>query len=140
MDTKEHHPRPNNRKHAKSRGFTLIEMLIVLALIGLVATLAISNLGGLFGQAKEDTAANWVNGTGTGLVTAYFARVGTYPKSIDELMTPADGKTAFVQRAKDIQSPWGKPYQYKQPGDHNPGSFDLWAITPEGKEIGNWDK
>jgi general secretion pathway protein G len=140
MDTKEQPPRQNERKAGKSSGFTLIEMLIVLALIGLVATLAISNLGGLFGQAKEETAENWVNGTGKSLMVAYFARVGTYPKSIDELMTPTDGKAAFVERAKDIQNPWGKPYQYKQPGGHNPNSFDLWAITPEGKEIGNWDK
>jgi general secretion pathway protein G len=88
---------------------------------------------------KEELAKNWVNGPGKSLLTMYYLRVGTFPKSIDELMSPADGKTAFVQRAEDIQSPWGKPYQYKQPGDHNPGSFDLWATTPEGKQIGNWD-
>ena len=139
MKTQNHPPSRNHPIIRRSQGFTLIEMLIVLALIGLVATLAISNLGGLFGQAKEETAENWVNGTGKGLITAYFARVGTYPKSIGELMNPTDGKAAFVERAKDMQDPWTKPYQYKQPGDHNPGSFDLWAVTPEGKQIGNWD-
>ena len=115
-------------------------MLIVLSLIAMILLLTLPNLGGLFGDSKESVAEIWVNGTGTSLVTAYNIRVGTYPKSINELMTPTDGKSPFVKRAKELNDPWKKPYQYKQPGDHNPDSFDLWATSPEGTQIGNWDK
>ena len=40
---------------------------------------------------------------------------------------------------KDVPlDPWGKPYQYRSPGVHNPKSFDLWSVGPDGKQIGNW--
>ncbi len=34
--------------------------------------------------------------------------------------------------------PWDNPYQYVSPGMHNPDSFDIWTVTPDGMEIGNW--
>ena len=52
-----------NRKNT-TRGFTLVEILIVLALIGIVAGLAMSNLGEIFGGGQEKAAKTWVNSTG----------------------------------------------------------------------------
>ena len=119
-------------------GFTLIEMLIVLAMIGLVATLAIGNLGGLFGDAKVKTAENWVNGTGKAYVEAYNVKHGNYPVSLNDLLAAKDGQTPVVTKKKDITDPWGNLYQYQYPSQHNVGSFDLWAVH-EAKTIGNWD-
>ena len=60
----------------KQKGFTLVEILIVLALIGIVAGLAMSNLGEIFGGGKVKAAQTWVNSTGEAYVTSYFALVG----------------------------------------------------------------
>ena len=87
------------------RGFTLVEILIVLALIGIVAGLAMSNLGGIFGQGKVKAAQTWVNSTGEAYVNSYFALVGNYPKSLADLKSPPDGIPAFVKRAADLQDP-----------------------------------
>ena len=75
-------------RRTKQRGFTLVEILIVLALIGIVAGLAMSNLGEIFGGGKVKAAQTWVNSTGEAYVTSYFELVGEYPKSLADLKTP----------------------------------------------------
>ena len=125
-------------KLSHSRGFTLVEMLIVLALIGLVATLAIGNLGGLFGKGKESIAQTWVESTGPGYINTWsafgLAEGKSYPSTLQQLMTDK-----VVTSEKKLKDPWGKLYQYKVPGTRNADSYDLWTITPDGKQIGNWD-
>ena len=131
--------RIENNIRNTSKGFTLVEILIVLALIGIVAGLAMSNLGEIFGGGQEKAAKTWVNSTGEAYVTSYFAMVGEYPKSLNDLRSPPNGVPPFVKRASDLNDPWGKPYVYQYPGTRNSGSFDLSTTTPAGQVIGNWD-
>ena len=126
-------------KYSRARGFTLVEILIVLALIGIVAGLAMSNLGEIFGGGKVKAAQTWVSSTGEAYVNSYLAMVGDYPKSLSELRTPPKGVPPFVKRASDLQDPWGKDYVYQYPGSRNPGSFDLSTTAPDGTVLGNWD-
>ena len=130
---------PEPVRCTSKRGFTLVEILIVLALIGIVAGLAMSNLGGIFGSGKAQAAQTWVNSTGEAYINSYFALVGDYPKSLSDLRTPPNGLPPFVKRASDLQDPWGKDYTYQCPGSRNPSSFDLSTTAPDGKVIGNWD-
>lgn len=125
--------------HRSPRGFTLVEILIVLALIGIVAGLAMSNLGEIFGGGKVKAAQTWVNSTGEAYVNSYFALVGDYPKSLSDLRNPPNGVPSFVKRASDLQDPWGKQFVYQYPGTRNSGSFDLSTTAPDGTVIGNWD-
>ena len=125
--------------HRRARGFTLVEILIVLALIGIVAGLAMSNLGEIFGGGKVKAAQTWVNSTGEAYVNSYFALVSNYPKSLGDLRSPSNGVAPFVKRASDLQDPWGKEYIYQYPGTRNTGSFDLSTTGPDGTVIGNWD-
>ena len=128
-----------SRALRSQKGFTLVEILIVLALIGIIAGLAMSNLGEIFGGGKVKAAQTWVNSTGEAYVTSYFALVGEYPKSLADLKSPPAGTPAFVKRASDLQDPWGKEYIYQYPGTHNPGSFDISTTAPDGTVLGNWD-
>jgi len=129
----------NSKITKKTKGFTLVEILIVLALIGIVAGLTMSNIGGIFGGSKVKAAQQWVNSTGEAYVTSYLTLVGEYPSTLSDLQTPPDGIPPFVKRASDLNDPWKKPYQYQYPGTNNPSSFDLFTTSPEGKIIGNWD-
>ena len=126
-------------KRSKKSGFTLVEILIVLALIGIVAGLAMSNLGEIFGTGKVKAATTWVNSTGEAYVNSYFALVGNYPKSLSDLKTRPTEFLLFVKRESDLKDPWGNDYLYSYPGTRNTGSFDLSTTTPDGKVIGNWD-
>lgn len=132
-------PAKKQNKNRSLKGFTLVEILIVLALIGIVAGLAMSNLGEIFGGGKVKAAKTWVNSTGEAYVNSYFALVGDYPKSLNDLRTPPQGVPPFVKRASDLLDPWGKGYVYQYPGARNTGSFDLSTTAPDGTVIGNWD-
>ena len=95
---------------------------------------AIGNLGGLFGKGKESIAKTWVESTGSAYINVSLLKWGQYPTDLKQLLTDK-----VVTSEKKLKDPWGKFYQYKVPGTHNPESYDLWATTPDGKVIGNWD-
>jgi general secretion pathway protein G len=131
VDSKQKH----SNQMRKTRGFTLVEILIVLALIGIVAGLAMQNLGGIFGGGKEKAAQTWVNATGPAYINSYLALVGNYPTTLNDLLSPPSGVTPFVNKASDLNDPWGKPYQYTLQANN----FELWTTSPEGKRLSNKD-
>ena len=132
-------PSSCEKTNQKQKGFTLVEILIVLALIGIVAGLTMSNIGAIFGGSKVKAAQQWVNSTGEAYVTSYLTLVGEYPNTLADLQTPPNGIPPFVKRSSDLNDPWKKPYQYQYPGSNNPSSFDLFTTSPDGQVIGNWD-
>ena len=124
----------SSKKSKNSRGFTLVEILIVLALIGIVAGLAMSTLTGTFEGGKIKAAQTWVDTTGPAYINSYLALAGEYPKSLSDLQNPPSGIPPFVKKAKDLNDPWGQPYQYLLEGS----TFKLWT-NRDGKEISNKD-
>lgn len=140
---------PSDRKG----GFSLIEILIVIALIAVLATVAIGNLGGIFGGQQEKVADIFVNQTiKTGLVP-YRLDVGNYPSNEEGLKAlvkaPAgkEGKWKgpYLEATEVPLDPWDKPYKYKFPGSKNVNGargYDIWSLGPDGVEsaddIGNW--
>lgn len=138
-----------------SRGFTMLELLVVLGILALLATLAISNVTGIFGGAQKDTAKIFVSQTlKTSLVT-YKIHMTDFPSTaegLQMLITPPPNKAdiwhgPYIEGSKVPLDPWGEPYQYRYPGVKNKvnGLYDLWSKGPDkvdGNEddIGNWEK
>ena len=118
----------------KSRqfGFTLIEILIVVAIIGLIAALIGPNLMGRFERSKEEITKAQVEMLSSA-VQAFMIDMRRYPTSLEELINSTDPKWRGPYLAKRIvpKDPWGRDYQYKCPGDHGP--FDLYSFGVEGK-------
>jgi general secretion pathway protein G len=134
-------------------GFTLVEILVVLAIIGLLVGLAVTNLGKVFGGAQISAARLFVNDSMKTALTTYRIQMGNYPSTDDGLQAlitpPADqtdrwqGPYIEVQGGKLPLDPWQRPYHYRFPGTHNKDGYDLWSTGPSGVDggddnIGNW--
>lgn len=145
-------PFSQNKANRKS-GFSLIEILIVIALIAVLATVAIGNLGGIFGGQQEKIASLFVGQTLKTALVPYRLDVGNYPSSEEGLTAlvkaPAGKekkwKGPYLEASEVPLDPWDNPYKYRFPGSKNVNGtrgYDVWSLGPDGVEsaddIGNW--
>lgn len=139
------------RTRVRQAGFSLIEILIVIALIAILATVTITNVGGIFEGRKEEVAAIFVTQTAKIPFQTYKLDVGNYPSTeegISALVKAPSGKEArwkgpYLEEVP--LDPWGNSYQYRFPGSKNINGargYDIWSLGPDGVEsaddIGNW--
>ena len=134
---------------AAQRGFTLLELLVVMVIIGLLAGYVAPKFFAHIGKAEVKTARAQIDSLEKAL-DAYRLDIGSYP-------TTEQGLAALIQAPSDVarwngpylkkgvpEDPWHHPYQYKQPGEH--GDFDLLSLgkdgqpggTGEAEDLVNW--
>ena len=126
---------------AGSRGFSLIELLVVIIILGLLAGLVGPRLFGRVGQSKTAAARAQIELFGAAL-DQYRLDVGSYPVAgagLDALVkSPAapNWNGPYLKKNVVPVDPWGKPYQYKCcPGDH--GDYDIWSFGADGAPGGD---
>lgn len=139
------------QKLKKKKGFTVIELVLVLAILGLLAGVLIVKIGGIFGGAQEDTAKFQVNQTFKTPLLKYRIDMGSYPSTADglEVLKSPPSKKQNLWKGPYVDSipddPWKNPYEYRYPGVKNPGGYDLRSAGPDGQfntadDIGNWEE
>jgi general secretion pathway protein G len=137
------HPHSSERR----RGFTLIEILVVIVVIAILATLVAPNIFRHVGAAKDATARSQIEMLGTAL-DAYRLDNGTYPTTeqglealqVQSTMEPVPTNWRGPYMRKDVPNdPWGRPYIYKSPGEVNPTGYDLLSYGADGKPGGEGD-
>lgn len=132
------------------RGFTLIELLLVLVILGVLAAIVVPKFSGRTEQARQTAAQSQIATFGTAL-DAFEVDNGFYPKG-------KSGLADLVQQPRNLQNwkgpymkseipmdPWGHAYIYECPGKHNPSSYDIASMGPDGRlgtedDITNWQQ
>ena len=136
---------PNN---TRPDGFTLIELIVVIALIAVLAAVVAPNLLGKAGEAKRKSAGVQLEKIGNA-VELYRLENGRYPQQlIDLVQKPEDAKKwdgPYVRKQSQLLDPWSNALHLKVPGEH--GNFDVISYGADGRaggegddaDITNWD-
>ncbi len=127
------------RRHAPrsaQRGFSLIEIILVVVLIGGIVAFAATRILGGGDRAKVSLAKAQVQ-TMAEKVQQYEMDTGTLPNSLDELVTQPGSATGWLgpyAKAAEMKDPWNHPFEFTVPGDGQP--FDLISLGKDGKPGG----
>jgi general secretion pathway protein G len=128
------------RKARGEDGFSLVELLVVLAIIGMIATMVTPQVLGYLGRAKGDSAKVQTNNIARS-VELYYLDAGGYPNTRQGLnalvSAPQDvnWQGPYVRDAKGLIDPWGRPYLYRSPGASGT-PFEVYTLGRDGQPGG----
>jgi general secretion pathway protein G len=130
------------------KGFTLIELMLVVIIIGALVAMVMPRLTGRSEQARAQAATADVRANIATALKLYELDNGNFP-STEEGLNALFNKSAsarnwngpYLER-KPID-PWGREYKYRCPGEHRPADYDLYSLGKDGVEsaddVNNWD-
>jgi general secretion pathway protein G len=135
------------------RGFTLIEIMLVVIIIGILVAMIVPNIAGRSEQARKTAARTDIESNLSTALDLYRMDVGQYPttqQGLGALLTapatspvPPQWSGPYLKKKKVPVDPWGRDYVYVSPGVHNPESYDLSSLGPSGVEgsdnVNNWE-
>lgn len=140
----------------RERGFTLIEIMAVVLIIGLLGGVVGAVVFSQIDKARVTTARTQIKQIEAAL-DFYRMDNGRYPSTdqgLEALVRKPSSEPVprnwrpegYLKGGEVPRDPWGNPYQYESPGSHNTYSFDLWSFGSDGAaggdgtdaDIGNW--
>ncbi|MFH1189726.1 MAG: type II secretion system major pseudopilin GspG [Candidatus Omnitrophota bacterium] len=134
-----------------TRGFTLIELMIVVVIIVALASMVVPRLSGRTEQAKKAVAKADISSNISMALKLYELDNGNFPTTEQGLnaltaspsSSPIPGNWNGPYLESVPADPWGSPYKYKSPGTYNKTTYDLYSIGKDGLEesdddIKNW--
>ncbi len=137
-------------KRKTRSAFTLMEMILVIAIIAMLAGGGIYMMVNVLGDAEEGRVGTDLQALSASLIR-YKTKGGIYPtteQGLDALATrptidPQPRAYKPLVKADSLIDPWGNPYQYRKPGEKNTDTYDIFSMGPDGKagtddDIGNW--
>jgi general secretion pathway protein G len=141
--------RNEGRRIARSaaRGFTLVELLLVLIILALIGGLVLPNIIGRAEGAKVKAASSQIDRLSMAVET-YYMDTNSFPDTLDQLVDNNSGVSGwngpYVKRSI-LKDPWSREYVYQYPGEK--GQFDITSLGADGQpggeendaDIDNWD-
>ncbi len=140
-------------REKNERGFTLIEIMLVMLIIGMLAAMIVPRFAGRSEEARKTAAKADIDANLSNALEMYETDNGAFPTTEQGLAAlvavpsspplPKNWKGPYL-RKKTFNDPWGNPYQYRYPGTHT-HDYDLFSMGSDGVEGGgdditNWDE
>jgi general secretion pathway protein G len=139
-----------SRIRRRDEGFTLLELLVVLAILGLLAALVGPQVLKYLGTSRTQTAKVQIENISASL-DHFQLDVGRYPNADEGLSAlverPPNAPNwngPYLKKRSGLIDPWGQPYLYRSPGKH--GDVDIYSLGSdkaeggqgEAQDVGNW--
>jgi len=139
-----------NLRRRLEGGFTLLELLVVLAIMGMLAAIIAPQVIKYLGTSRTQTAKVQINNVVSAL-ELFRLDVGRYPsqqEGLESLVvappTAPNWNGPYLKKDSALKDPWGVPYQYQIPGQH--GEVDVFTLgqdkapggTGEAQDVGSW--
>ena len=120
-----------------ARGFTLVELLLVLVILALIGGLVLPGIIGKAEGAKVKAASSQISRLSMA-VESYYLDTGETPESLEQLVEEPGGVAGWngpYVKVSSLKDPWGREYVYQYPGDH--GDFDIYSYGADGQPGGD---
>jgi len=139
------------RGSVRTKGFTLVEVLLVVIILGILASMAIPTFVGRSEEARIGAAKSDIEANISTALDLFEADTGGYPtteQGLQALIERPGGvvnwRGPYFKKAALPKDPWGRLYMYAFPGEHNPASYDLWSVGKDGADgsgddVTNWE-
>ncbi len=139
-------------KCQSQRGLTLVEILLVVMIIGVIAAMVVPNIAGRGEDARLSVAQTDIDANLSAALDMYELDNGRLPATDQGLKSlivkpatspvPNNWKGPYLKKKEIPKDPWGRPYVYQFPGEHNTDSYDLCSYGSDGIEseddVTNW--
>jgi general secretion pathway protein G len=140
----------STQQRRRRAGFTLVEVLLVLAILVIIGSLVVGNYVRIQRNAERSAARTQIAAFKTPIQT-YRMDVGYFPSTLEalvepppDLVNPIRWKGPYLEGGILPYDPWGNPYQYAYPGSYMGEDYpDIWSFGPNGidgddDDVGNW--
>lgn len=139
----------------KRKGFTLIELMLVVIILGILVAMVVPRLAGRTEQARRSAAQADIDSNLAVALDLYELDNGIYPSTEQGLSSllseptstpvPPSWNGPYLKKKKIPIDPWSREYVYVCPGTHNQEDYDLYSYGPDGVEGGgddvtNWEE
>ena len=136
------------------RGFTLIEIMLVVIIIAVLAAMVVPSFAGRSDQARRSAVQADIEANLAVALDLYDLDNGSFPTTAqglkaliekpDKTSIPPNWNGPYLKKRRIPIDPWGNEYFYVSPGEHNPQAYDLFSYGPDGQEsdddIHNWQE
>ena len=116
-----------NRKLRRA-GFTLVELLLVITILGILGTVVVMNFGDVGGDARKEATRQSIAAIDSA-VTVYNVKVGKMPKDLKDLTVGSNEDDQGLLKSADLNDAWGNPLEYKVDGR----KYTIRSAGPDGQ-------